>query len=100
MNAASEHKEGVWEFMTFLLREENQYFIGVSGFLGNFPVSLQAFKEVEQLLLIGKLSPWRSRVIMNIIVEECDAYFSGDKPIEEVCDTVENRVQLYLDELD
>lgn len=139
MNAASEHKEGVWEFMTFLLREENQYFIGVSGFLGNFPVSLQAFKEVgeyyiengsshgyfvnnivmapgieygamefteeqlaevEQLLLIGKLTPWRSRVIMNIIVEECDAYFSGDKTIEEVCDVTQNRVQLYLDELD
>ena len=138
MNAASEHKEGVWEFMTFLLQEENQYFIGVSGFLGNFPVSLQTFREVgeyyiengsshgffvnnivmapgieygamefteeqlaevEQLLLIGKLTPWRSQVIVDIIVEECDAYFSGDKTIEEVCDIVENRVQLYLNEL-
>ena len=56
--------------------------------------------EVEQLLLIGKITPLRSQVIVDIIVEECDAYFSGDKTMEEVIAVTENRVQLYLNELD
>lgn len=139
MNAASVHQDGVWEFMTFLLQEDNQYFIGTAGYDGNLPISRAAFQragefyieddaphgfimlnlveapglefgadaftkeqfaDLEQLLEIGKLTPWRNQMIVDIIVEECGAYFSGDKTMEEVIAVAQNRVQLYLDELD
>lgn len=36
--------------------------------------------------------------IQKIIDEEVPFYFNGQKGIEEVCKTIQNRVQLYLDE--
>jgi ABC-type glycerol-3-phosphate transport system substrate-binding protein len=36
--------------------------------------------------------------IQNIIEEEAAAYFSNQKEIEEVCEIIQNRVQLYLSE--
>ena len=36
--------------------------------------------------------------VWQIIREESEAYFTGDKSIEEVADIITNRVQLYLDE--
>ena len=40
----------------------------------------------------------RMKPIWQIIREESEAYFTGDKSIEEVADIITNRVQLYLDE--
>ena len=37
--------------------------------------------------------------IQKIIDEEVTAYFQGEKEIQEVCVIIQNRVQLYLDEL-
>ena len=37
--------------------------------------------------------------IQKIIDEEVSAYFQGEKEIQEVCEIIQNRVQLYLDEL-
>ncbi|MGN1196105.1 MAG: ABC transporter substrate-binding protein [Acetatifactor sp.] len=37
--------------------------------------------------------------IQKIIDEEVTAYFQGEKEIQEVCEIIQNRVQLYLDEL-
>ena len=36
--------------------------------------------------------------IQKIIDEEVTAYFQGEKEIQEVCEIIQNRVQLYLDE--
>ena len=36
--------------------------------------------------------------IQKIIDEEVSAYFQGEKEIQEVCEIIQNRVQLYLDE--
>lgn len=40
----------------------------------------------------------RMKPVWQIIREESEAYFTGDKSIEEVADIITNRVQLYLDE--
>ena len=40
----------------------------------------------------------RMKPVWQIIQEESEAYFTGDKSIEEVADIIDNRVQLYLDE--
>ena len=37
-------------------------------------------------------------VIREIIMEECDGYFYGDKDIQQTVDVIQKRVQLYLDE--
>ena len=48
MNAASANKEGVWEFMMFLLREENQFFLGAKNADVILPVSRRAFQEAGE----------------------------------------------------
>ena len=46
----------------------------------------------------GKYPPANNEDILNIILEEAGAYFSGDKSKEEVCEIIQSRVQLMLDE--
>ena len=36
--------------------------------------------------------------VLDILYEETEAYFTGDKSSEEVAFLIQNRVQLYLDE--
>lgn len=36
--------------------------------------------------------------VLNIIIEEADAYFAGQKSAEEVSDVIQSRVQVYLKE--
>ncbi len=40
----------------------------------------------------------RNEPVMEIVYEEAEQYFSGDKTIEEIIPIIENRVQLYLEE--
>ena len=41
---------------------------------------------------------FEDEVIGNIIYEEAESFFQGQKTGEEVADLIQNRVQLYLDE--
>lgn len=132
MNAASENKEGVWQFFRFLLREDIQKEMYTEDIEMSFPVNRQAFAEVgeewttrhhftamlagpeiyayeftkDQLAEVtafmenaGTVSS-RPVEIRNIIREEAQAYFNGDKDLEEVSEVIQNRVQLYLDEFE
>lgn len=36
--------------------------------------------------------------VQNIILEEAEAFFTGDKTLEEVVRVIQSRVQLYFDE--
>lgn len=36
--------------------------------------------------------------MMNIILEEADSFFCGQKSVDEVVAIVQNRIQLYIDE--
>mgnify|MGYP001512332419 FL=1 len=44
-------------------------------------------------------APKRYDVVQNIIWEEIQSYYSGDKTADEVAVLIDGRVQLYLDEL-
>ncbi len=48
----------------------------------------------------GKIAPIHTKYILGIVEEESEFYFMGDKSIEEISDTIENRVRLYLMEMD
>lgn len=117
----SANKDGAWAFLEFMLSEEQQSWYG-SEYAG-FPVRKSAFDvylmkpysavytfqddnpseetaeairkmvedmRVEQSAMVGQ--PY------VIIQEEIQAYFAGDKTVEQCADIIQNRVQLYLDE--
>lgn len=46
----------------------------------------------------ARFAPINTSDIQDIILTEADAYFCGDKSVEEVCKVIQNRVKLYLDE--
>lgn len=56
--------------------------------------------DQEYLELLNAARPYRNLdpSIENIIMEEVEAYFSGDRDVKSVAAQIQNRVQLYLDE--
>ena len=139
INAESEHVEGAWELLAFLLGEESQ--IRVHGYWDNaFPVNRNAFdrlaqeeleygntgedvdidgevhtyfipgrpgedviteeriEEMRQILSEAKSLPYKVRSMIAIIQEESAYYFNDAKDMDQVIGTIQNRVQLYLDE--
>ena len=71
---------------------------------GNFEqYKLRSYDEsyLEEYLSLLKSAvprPIGSRIIYAIIWEEAEPYFYSDKSVETVCDAIQRRVQLYLDE--
>ncbi|MBD5497368.1 MAG: extracellular solute-binding protein [Lachnospiraceae bacterium] len=125
VNAASGHKEGVWQFIRFVLEEENQELVLQDGRLpvnekvlqayvdeevskpnGCYPPGEEVYITEDQLekfwacLNHARITPGRTEAILAIIQEEAELYFTGDKSIEEISDIIENRVRLYLAEQD
>lgn len=126
VNASSQNKEGAWAFIQYLLSEKVQRQIGENA----FPVDKEIFQETvdnvdketvyaydrytgQEIYVTdesiadclawierGKLSPTHTEYILDIVAEEAEFYFAGDKSMEEVSDTIENRVRLYLMEMD
>ena len=39
-----------------------------------------------------------NNILMEIILEEIEPYFAGQKSVDEAADIIQNRVQLYLNE--
>lgn len=123
INAASVHKEGAWQFIQFLLEEENQKLVLRDL---KMPVHEEVLAEsVQEDLLLDYFDPgshtktelpegieekfwecldnakpasYRTEQVLAIIREEAEFYFAGDKSIEEVSAVIENRVRLYLAE--
>lgn len=52
-------------------------------------------KTIEE----ARAYPVRTLPILDIIYEEAADYFNGSKSLDEVCGIIENRVQLYLNEI-
>ena len=130
INADSEHKEGAWQFIRFLLEKENQKLISEGS---SMPVHEGALEEsVEEYLYdyyyntytsdgrhiireelpegleekfwegIANAGPasYRTEQVLAIIEEEAELYFTGDKTVEEISAVIENRVKLYLAEME
>jgi ABC-type glycerol-3-phosphate transport system substrate-binding protein len=151
VSSASQYKEGAWEFIRFLLGEEEQTRISWAqndyiypsnknafdtmaakeiaegkvvasivradgsitgrGRMGIFWEEIPANKRnehyalteekvdrVRKMLEETRAFPLRTKPIREIISQEAEAYFAGDKSVDEVCANIQNRVQLYLNE--
>lgn len=58
----------------------------------------ETLEKLRALLASVKPESEPEDEISDILREESEAYFSGQKTAREVCETMQNRVQLYLDE--
>lgn len=122
LNANSKHQEGAWEFLEYVLGEEGQgYSAGTSHLAVNKEMTRSCFEYHQKLLEEGRMQttadftpeaiealyvfteqardmPLRTKEILDIIYEEAQTFCDGDKPLEEVCDVIQKRVQIYISE--
>lgn len=123
--AGSKQKEGAWQFIESLLWDSNQNYRGTAN--PGFPIRISLLKELaaeakshtvrtsftretltitdseivilEDIIYNGNLSnTLLDYSIWDVIREETDAYFAGDKSAEETAHVIQSRVQLILDE--
>ena len=121
ISAHSDHIEGAWEFLRYYLTDDYQ-----SGLRQGLPVQEKFFLENSGSALSGSQSPdsesaapepmtekqleklltfllsvnrryYENEEITDIVSEETEAFFAGDKTAEETAKIIQNRVQLYLD---
>lgn len=128
INNASEKKEGAWEFISFLLSEERQikrtsessdgFPISRVAFEekieADFEYVERRYREIDvetpmkkerYLEMIETWLPGSKTLYMGvdydawrIVSEEVEAYYSGQKSLDEVLDIIESRMRIYLGE--
>lgn len=122
INANSKHQEGVWDFFAYLLGGEGQcYATDPSSLTVSKEMSRNSFAYYLNLLEEGRMQttmdftpesieelyaftedardiPLGTKEILDIIYEEAQTFCDGDKPLEEVCNVIQKRVQLYISE--
>lgn len=102
------------QFDAFLNESMNEVFVNENGELSAVAkrsytekdiINIQVYKcEPEDVAAIRDLvnnisDKFQYHIeIQKIVDEEIAVYFQGQKDIEEVCEIIQNRVQLYLDE--
>ncbi len=114
---SSENKEGAWQFIEYLHSNYDEI-----QFLTDIPAKKEwaeiRTKNVVPSLLVGKdklleeeIAKWNEILplayirdfdqseIINIVNEEAAAFFAGVKTAEETAYIIQQRVQLYLNEL-
>ena len=81
------------------------YEVAKTNYIEKDIISIQVYKcepedvEAVRTLVNNISSKFQYHTeIQQIINEESSAYFQNQKKIEEVCEIIQNRVQLYLDE--
>ena len=127
LSSQSDHLEEAWKFVKYILTEDYQSRIvdrggGLPTRKDVFEDNAQDALEYEPICFINDekiYTPaltseqldmavefiegvhhqkFNDTVIMNIIYEEVDAYFKGQKDVEKVIEVIQNRVRLYLQE--
>lgn len=58
----------------------------------------EAIEELYVFTEQARDMPLRTKEILDIIYEEAQTFCDGDKPLEEVCDVIQKRVQIYISE--
>lgn len=125
LNANSEHLDGALKFLEYLLGEGQFYcaemgadpvnkqmyesytdwFVDVCSSFSEEQITSHTFilteekvDEIRDYYERARYFPTRTDEILEIIYEEAESFFNGDKTREAVCGIIQNRVQLYLDE--
>ena len=118
----SECKEGAFEFIEFFLQNElsGDYYstrkmqfdaamqhasIGVSIYDYGTEEEREILDMTEEqrerqleMISLATQDTMEDQTIRTMVIEEAQAYFAGDKTLEDTCRIIQSRVQLYLDE--
>lgn len=121
--SGSKQKEGAWEFLESLLLESNQRYLGVVN--PGFPIRKSIFDQMAEESQNSKvrinngltsISDDEIKIlkniiyeenlshvlidpsIWNIIYEETQAYFAGEKNAQETANIIQSRISIYLSE--
>ncbi len=122
ISARSACLEGAWEFLRYYLTDDYQsgletglpvqkkYFLESSRqalqdttccingeFITLEPMSEIQLKKLVDFILSVEHRSFDNREIQDIVYEETDNFFKGDKTVQETAEIIRNRVQLYLD---
>lgn len=62
------------------------------------PMSQEQIDQIVNFIYSVNKRYYSNEAIQNIINEEVEAYFAGQKPVEEVVKVIQSRAQLYVDE--
>ena len=65
---------------------------------GTSDITPEAVEELFAFTEQSRSTPLRTKEILAIIYEEAQTYCDGDKPLEEVCDVIQKKVQIYISE--
>ncbi len=122
ISSESKVKEGAWEFIETLLEpsyQESECFVGLPIRSSSYEAYWENTKdmdinvndikiegltdeEVDQFINIVNEGSFKSigsdQIIIDIVLEEADAYFLGDKEVDAVADIIQNRVSMVLNE--
>ena len=116
INANTEHLEGAYAFLSFVLSRDGQNFYGnsVQKELWNTsweysaklsevgaidaPLNEETKQEILDAYEDARFLPRRTEAILDIVYEEAEGYLEGNQKLEDVVEKIQNRVQLYLDE--
>ena len=123
INANSKNIEGAWTFLSFALSRNGQNVIlnpvhrevfaekaktkmeilageydDVSMFM-MVPLTENILNDIIDANNRASYLPVKTKEILAIIYDEADAFFLGCKTKKEVINIIQNRVQLYLDEI-
>ena len=66
--------------------------------IGDHNVNEDAVSFIYDMLENSKPCSEHDEVLFDIVCEELDSFFNGEKDVDEVCDIIQSRVQLYVDE--
>lgn len=123
INSSTEYPEECWKFIKFLVSEKGQEISELNGFsinndyrvtmvdvyntridaiLPTFPNARYILEE-EVEILEGLDSRIGNKILMENVLyesikEEMFLYFDGEKELDEVIETIQNKVTLYLNE--
>ena len=123
ISAHSDHIEGAWEFLRYYLTDDYQsdlrfglpvqkevFLKNSRSALGGSrndsidnesaalkPLTEKQLEKLVRFLLSVNSRYYETEEIMDIVSEETEAFFAGDKTAEETAKVIQNRVQLYLD---
>jgi ABC-type glycerol-3-phosphate transport system substrate-binding protein len=112
--ASGQNQDAAWDFLKYVLGYDYQYAIGLS----QSAIRLDAFHartensknfawvtstEDEFDTLVSQIFDANVRMltcspIKEIILEEAEAFWAGDKTVEETASLIQSRVQIYLGE--
>jgi ABC-type glycerol-3-phosphate transport system substrate-binding protein len=112
----TEHREGCWAFLSYFLSYAYQtQFLDSTATIFNLSLRQDILAEQEQELLTRWEYPqnWIDQTdalirtvdhvaapsgMIDIIMEEAEAYFAGDKTLETTVQNIQSRVSIYLAE--